>query len=369
MSVLRLVILFLRRLRHEIGPSLGLATLVLVTAFVFALGPRLLTATADDALRTTVAGYRAADRNVELVEQTRICACDPANPLADAEAEGERLERTVPDHLRSAIVDRVMAIDSTRWSVIDPQHVQAVLTIRWEPRALDHVTFVAGGAPAATSRTATIPAAGELPAFSAPVVEAALVEESAKRLGVGVGDTLLLRPDPRDPLPRAAPVGAAVEIVGIYRVANPDDAFWFDEPALVRPTQRVYSSEVQFLDVFALAAPAAYGPYFTATAASVTAFDRPTLDGLPIHYRWRLFVDPARLQAADVGQLQLDLRRLESTLPASGLSDGGAVVLSVLPTILALEDAAWRSALAVVAVVATGPAVIAAAAFALVALL
>ncbi|HEY3522278.1 MAG TPA: FtsX-like permease family protein [Candidatus Limnocylindrales bacterium] len=370
MSGFRLVLLFLRRARHEVGPSLALAGLVLITAFLFALGPRLLTATADDALRTTVTGYAVSDRSVELVEQTRICACDQADPLADAEAEGDRLQAMLPGHLRSTIADRVMAIDSTRWSVVEPQHVPAVLTIRWEPRALDHITFVAGRAPAGTTKTATIPSAGQLPAFTTPVMEAALVDESAEGLGVGVGDTLLLRPDPRDPLPRAAPVGTAVEIVGIYRISNPDDPFWFDEAALVHPTQRVYSSNVQFLDLFALAAPAAYAPYYTTSATSVgRSFNQAPLEGLPIHYRWRLFVDPARLRASDVGQLQLDLRRLQSTLPASGLSDGGAVIFSLLPTILQREDAAWQSALAVVAVVATGPAVIAGAAFGLVALL
>ncbi len=370
MSGPRLVVLFLRRLRLEPGPALALAGLVLATAFVFALGPRLLTATADDALRTTVAGYGVADRNLELVEQTRICACDPAHPLAAAEAEGDRLERTVPARLRSTIADRVMAIDSTRWSVVDPQHVQAVLTIRWEPRALDHVTFVDGRAPAATDRTAVVPAVGQFPAFTAPVIEAALVEESARDLGIGVGDTLLLRPDPRDPLARAAaPVGAAVEVVGIYRVPNPGDDFWFDDSALVRPTQRVYSAEVQFLDVVALAAPAGYGPYLTTTSRSVPTFGRSDAGGLPMHYRWRLFVDPARLEAADLGRLELDLRRLATSLPPSGLSAGDPVVFSLLPTILSREETAWRSALAVVAVVATGPAVVAAAAFGLVALL
>jgi putative ABC transport system permease protein len=369
MSLVRLPGLFLRRLRAEAAPSLAMAALVLVTAFLFGAAPGFLASTGDDALRSTVASHRAADRNVELVEQTRICACDGADPLADAEAEGERLQAEVPDRLRSAIVDRVLAVDTTRWYVVEPQHTQAVLTIRFEPRAVDHLTIVAGRLPGPTERTVTLPAVGQLPEVDAPVIEVALVEASADRLGVGIGDTFLLRPDPRDPLTRVAPVGAAVEVVGIYRVPQPNDAFWYDEQALLRPTERVYSAEVQFLDVYALAGSAGYPSLLTSTAAMLTTFGRPTADGLPIHYRWRLFVDPARLDAAGLGQLEVDLRRLESTHPASGLPDGGAIVHTLLPTILAREDVAWRSALAVVAVAAAGPAVIAAAAFGLVALL
>ncbi len=351
--------LFLRRLRAEPWTSVGVGGLVLVTAFLFAAAPRLLAATADDTLRTTVAREPVADRSLEFDEQDRILGGAADDPLAGAETEGAALQRALPDTLRSTISDRVLSIDTTRWSIVSPTAALAEMTIRFEPRAADHIRLSWGRLPAATDRTVVVPATTNDPEVKAPIYEVALAESSAAALRVGVGDTMLLRPSRFDPQAAGRSAAAAVEVVGVYTVPHPDDPFWYGEPALLRPTIRSISQEINFVDVFGLGAPVAYPTYLTETRQTA----------LPLRYHWRLTVDIDRLQAGAIAQLQADLRRLQSTLAANALGAGGAVLSSALLPILVRQDAEWRSALAVLAEMWTGPAVIAAAAFALVALL
>jgi len=356
---LALVRLFLERLRTERASTLALAAFVLATAFLFGLGPRLLAATADDVLRTTVGANPVADRNVAFDEQTRIRAGAADDPFEAVEEEGDALQAQLPDALATSFVDRVASADSTRWSVVSATGAGTIVTIRFEPRAFDRLRLVAGRWPGASDRTVVVPGTGTDPELRAPVYEAALVEASATKIGVHVGDLVLLRPDRRDPQAASLPMAAAVEVVGTYAPSDPADPFWYGEAALLRPTIRAISNEVQFTDVFALAAPAAYPRYVEATSDL----------GAPLRYRWRVQLDPARLDAATVGRVEAGLRRLETSLPASAYATGGAVVSSRLVDILGGEEAQWRSALAVLVVMATGPVAIAVAAFGLVALL
>ncbi|HET7026567.1 MAG TPA: FtsX-like permease family protein [Candidatus Limnocylindrales bacterium] len=360
MIAIHVVALFLRRLRSESIAVAGLMTLVLATALVFGAAPRLLSRVGDDALRTVVAGYPVPLRNLGFDEQTRICACTP-DPFADVEAEGANVEARVPPTLGSTIVDRVAAADTTRWSVVRPEQFPPVLTIRFEPRAFDHIRLVEGRLPAGAPRTITVPATPTDAAASSPVYEVVLAQASAAKIGVHVGETLFLRPDRTDRLASRSglPVRAAIEVVGIYAVPDPDEAFWFGEPALLHPTIRTVSSEVEFVDVFALAAPAAYPAYLAATSEAA----------LPLTYHWHLSVDVGRLDGANTGQVQADLRRAESIFPASAFGSGGPVLRSSLLSILVRQDGEWQSALAVVTAISIGPATVAGAAIALVALL
>jgi putative ABC transport system permease protein len=351
--------LFLRRLPSEPVAAVAIAALVLVTSALAATAPRLLTLAADDVLRSTVAAAPVAERDLQLDEQSRIGAGAADAPLGPVEEEGDALQGRVPDTLRATIVDRVTAVDTTRWSVVSQQGARSIVTIRFEPRAFDHVRLVAGRLPAPTSRQTTVPGTGTDPELTVPVVEVAIVDSSAAALGVGIGDTLLLRPDRSDPQAANLPTGTAIEVVGTYAVPNPGDPFWYGESALLHPTVRALSSDVQFLDVFGLAAPAAYTTLYTETQNV----------RLPFRYHWRLFVDPRRLAAGDAGQLQRDLRRLASSLPPSAFGQGGAVLTSSLLPILTREDGQWQSAIGVLAAIGTGPVAIAAAALGLVAAL
>jgi putative ABC transport system permease protein len=354
---------FLRRIRVEPVAIAGVGLVVLVTAFVFAVAPRLLARTADDALRTTVARSAVASRNLQLDERTRICACGD-QPLSGVESEGADLQQRVPPVLRSAISDRVASVDTTRWSVVATQPLPPVLTIRFEPRAFDHIRLVEGRLPAGAPRTVDVPATTTDAEGRSPVYEIALVRASADKIGAHVGDTIYLRPDRTDPQAAGLRLRAAVEVVGIYEVPDPGDPFWYGEAALLHPTVRAISAEIQYPDVYGLAAPGGYPIYLQATESPVSLRGE-----LPLRYHWRLIVDPSRLSATRTADLIADLRRLETVFPASEAGSGGAVVTSSLLDIVTRQDLQWRSALAVLTVMALGPASIALAALALVALL
>lgn len=357
-AALRVVALFLRRLRDERLATLGLAALVLVTTVVFAAAPRSLEGVANDALRTEVLAHPLPDRNLELAEQTRICACGE-QPLQRSEDEGQSLESRVPATLRSTLVDRVMAVDSPRFGVVSTTPSPSILTLRWEPRSLEHVQFVAGRPPAGAPTTVVVPATATDPEARSSLYEVALAESSAAALGVGAGSVLDLRPDRSDPLIRTTRQRLAVQVVGIYRPTDGAESFWFDEPALLRPTIRALSPEVQFVDVVALAGAPSYGTFLDETQAA----------GFPLRYRWRMFVDPDRLEAGSTAALIGDLRRLATLFPPADAAAGGAVVTTQLLSIVTRQDAAWHTALGVLAAIAIGPAAIAVAALALVALL
>jgi len=364
MPRLRVVTLFLRRLAVERPAAIGVAVVVLVTAVVFGAAPRLLARAADDALRDTVVRYPVASRNLQLDQRSRIAAATD-DPLAGVEAAGGDLQSRLPESIAATIGDRVASADTTRWSVVSGQPLPPVLTIRWEPREFEHIRFVEGSAPTGVGPSVVVPATPTDPEGPSPVYEIAMARPSADKIGAHVGDTIYLRADRTDPDAARVRVRAAVRLVGIYDVANPDDPFWYGEPALIHPTVRAISGEIQYPDVFALAAAPAYPAYLAATSRA----DAGRNGALPLRYRWRLFVDPARLSAAATGQMLVDLRRLESLFPAGSAARDSPVVSSSLLDILTLQDAQWRSALAVLTVMAIGPASVAIAAVGLVALL
>jgi hypothetical protein len=59
----------LRRLRDDRVPTFGIAFVVLVTATVFALAPRLLERVGDDAFRGVARQATAFNRNIALIEE------------------------------------------------------------------------------------------------------------------------------------------------------------------------------------------------------------------------------------------------------------------------------------------------------------
>src|SRR5215212_11435847 len=80
------VLVALRRLATDRAPAIGLGLLVLVTAFLVGVAPRLMDRVSDDALHGVVAEAPALGRNVALLEETGY-QFTPGNPLAAVEAE------------------------------------------------------------------------------------------------------------------------------------------------------------------------------------------------------------------------------------------------------------------------------------------
>jgi putative ABC transport system permease protein len=350
----------LRRLRDDRPAAIGLMGLVLMTAFVFAVGPRLLGQVADRALRDEVAAAPASVRDIQLVQERRI-GPGAGDPLGAVDAAGAELEAQVPATVSGLFVDRVYTADTPRWDVTSDTKTPSLLTLRVEQDVADHIRYVAGRPPTGELQTVFPP--GTAPSGVASLArEVALSTDTAAEMGVELGDTLQLVPDSTDPLGRGHNDHSAVEVVGLFEVPRPDEPYWSDDTTLELPTTRALTADLVFVNAIALLAPDAYPELMSATEAG----------GLPMRYAWRYRVDPRRLAAGSVDDVLVGLRRLESVFPTSAGVGGaakGTILRSGLLSFIDGQQARWRSAQAVLTAVAIGPAAVAGAALGLVVLL
>ena len=147
-------------------------------------------------------------------------------------------------------------------------------------------------------------------------------------------------------------------MVGIYTVDDPTDEFWMNDSSLELPTVLVISPDLQLI-------------YGTALL-SADAYSALIGNGLPARYAWRYFIDPDRLDAGRLDQLTADLRQMRTRYPPFVTTLRDADVTTLQTGLLELLDgyaAERRTAEAVLVTASLGPAAVATAAVALVALL
>ncbi len=351
----------LRRLGQERVPALGLILLVLVTAFLFAVAPRLLSRVADDALRAEVSGASATVRNVQLIQERRL-GTSRGDPMAPVDSAGADLGAEIPASVSRLFADRLYTVDTPRFRVMSPTKTPSLLSLRVQQGVAGQIRYTAGRAP--TGSLQAVPSGPGAPRPSQPTTayEVALSTESAAAMGVKLGDTLELMLDPTDRLNRGKLHKAAATVVGIFEATDPRAAYWSDDTTLQRPTKLAFSPENIQLNAIALIAPEAY-PVLLADTDEI---------GLPLRYSWRWYVDPGRLEAGSVDDLEVGLRRMEtvyqSTPVGSGLASG-TILRSGLLGFVEGQQERWASVRAILTVVAIGPAAVAAAALGLVVLL
>lgn len=348
----------LRRLRQDRAPAFGLAVLALVTAFAFALAPRVLDRVADEALRNEVAAARPAARNIRLIEERRIV---PRDGVEAVRAVGERLETRLPARVRALLSDRGFVVESPRWLVRDASLPRSTIRLRWHPGVESRLRLVEGAFPTGATATMDAPGTdGEEP-VTLRVLEAALPAAAAELLRVAVGDRIELLVDATDRLAIGHRDRVAIDIVGIYETRDETDEYWLDDLPLTRPSVREINSENAFFDATALLAPESYPVLVDVTREPE----------LPLRYEWRYFVDPGRLDAATIGELLVEVRRMETLFPATASPEflSPTTIRSGLVRIVETQRARWAAAEAILMVVGIGPAAVAAAALALVALL
>ena len=351
----------LRRLRLAPVQTAALALLVGVTALVFAVAPRALQSTGDAILRDELQAAPVDARSLELVQLARIEAGSP-DLLANVSTRGAGFEAQFPPEVARLVSGTDVVVDTTRFRLEAPTLEDRTLRLRIQPPAAGHIHFVDGAFP--TGTTTTLPAGSvtdpTFPPGPVTVVPVALSTASAAALQAQVGQTLLISLDPTDLANRGAQLGLAVEVTGIFAVDEPTDAFWFDDASLDQPVIRSLSALAQVQDVTALLAPSVYPALL---AASDTEQE-------PLRYHWRYTVDVTRLDQAGAPGVITQLRRLQGLFPsAAGPAGPDPVLQGALGQLLEAEQASWQAAQVVLAVVAIGPAMVAAAALALMAVL
>ncbi|HEX5015407.1 MAG TPA: FtsX-like permease family protein [Candidatus Limnocylindrales bacterium] len=357
--------LAIRRFREGRAAVLGLVVLVLVTAACAAAAPRVFDRFADDALRGEVTNATPFQRNIQLVEESFITSGDPGDRMSRVAAEGETLEQRIPDRVRGLFRDRSFLAETIRWAVQEDTNDPGFVRLRVQQDVDDHVTFVEGRPPTDATRRVRLPV--PLPADGVPkevdttVLEVALSVESLQRIGLSVGDRWVLEPDTNDRLVGRSSdlLPGAIDVVGAFEPNDPDEEYWLDDTALIRPSIH-RSGDRDFVYMTAMIDPEAYDELIASTASS----------RYPIHYAWRYFTDVDKLQSEQLPAVVADLRRLDGTFSsASGPVIEGTLLQSGLLPLLESVQARWASVASVLAVVGLGPAAVGIAALALVGVL
>lgn len=350
---MRLLAMYVRRLRTERAPSVAFILLVGVTAFAAAVAPRLLARTADEALRSSVMAADPATTNVELVEEHRIADLDAVAELRESH------HAAIPPSVRSLFTDRYFAIDTPFWAVLTETPESSTIRLRIQEDVEQHITLVAGRAPTETVRRATIAESGSDDPI--PVFETAFAASAAAELDVEVGETVVLGRDPTDPLAADLFEPIAVDVVGTFETIDRADPYWAGDTEVGEAWIRSVSDDVEFRAAIGLLSPAAYRALLDATAGGDS----------PLRYHWRYLVAPERIDSEAAPELIADLRRMEGLFPATATSSPirGTLLRSGLLTLVELQQARWRSVEAVLAVVAVGVAAVAVLALTLVAIL
>ncbi len=353
-------IVALRRIRLDLAPTLGVLALVLATALIAALAPRVLASLADDAVRGSVAGAPAAARNIVLIEHTTIGDGPPGDPLAEVRAAGDALRETFPPRVERLVASQDAVVDSNRFRLQKPTTDPAFIRFRIQEGIDGHIRYVEGRAP--TAQVETRDDVGPEALDGVPVFETGVSRATADRFGLVLDEVVSLLGDTGDPLLGRTPqdVYAFARITGIYVVPDETTEFWLDDPLAIHPVIRALSSEVQLLDAALVVDPAAHAP--------LSAFYGQL--GRPLRYAWRYFVDDGAITARAVPGLITAFRRLEVQYPSANVTAGGNTAMRTgLLEILQGFDAEWAAAESIVAVMAAGPALIALATLALVAVL
>ena len=363
------VLVALRRLRDDRAPAIGLGLLILVTATVFGLAPRLIDRVGDDALHGVARAATAFQRNVALLEE-QVLPPGKDDPLANITKEGDRLDAKVPASVRALVGERLTVVDSARFEIQANTPDPSFIRFRIQPGAEQRIRYVAGTAPTARREQILMPEElrrflpREEPPSTEPVqvtiLETAISTEAAEAIVKTVGDLVFLTFDRRDPLAQQSPGVVATRITGLFEVNDPADRFWYEDQMLNHVGIRTIGGDTRFLDVGGILPAESYG----------TLIEAGQFFGTPVRMTWRHLIDPERLASAQLGSLLADLRRLETAFPQTQVTNGalpGVAMRSGLLPLLVAHQARWTSASAILTVVAIGPAAVAFAALALVA--
>ena len=363
------ILVALRRLRDDRAPAIGLALLVLATATVFGVAPRLIDKVGGDALHGVVAAASAFNRNIALIQQ-QIIPADPDVPLKGIDQRGDELDGQIPGSVRAVIAQRTVVVDSARFTIQGKTPDPSFIRFRIQPGAAERVHYVAGVAPTAAPQTVLLPEdlrhllPREEPPSTAPVqinvLETSISTEASHVINRTVGDLVFLSFDDHDPLASRTPGVVAARITGLFEVNDATDPFWYEDQSINHVGIRSPGGDTKLIDVGALLPEEAYDGLLHSGQ----------LFGVPMRITWRHFVDSERLTSARLDALIVDLRRLETSFPQTQITasspDATAMQSGLLPLLVA-HQARWASASAVLTVVAIGPAAVAFAALALVA--
>ncbi len=331
---------WLRRVRDDKIAALGLVVLVVVTAFLAALAPRVLERVSDDAIQTEVEATPSNDRDIQLT-QVQHFGSRPLDTLGDVTAMANHLAVDFPTTVNAILTGVTDIAETPTWQVVSGTGSVGLMSLRVQPGFEDHIRLVEGRLP--RGQITSIPdqrpeavAGGQLPVF-----EAVMSSSAAAQMQATVGSTVVLRPSPFDPLAKTYSLGLGVTIVGLYEVDGAADSSWIDSQDVETYSLLAQGSNTVYVQTTVLLSSDSYG-YVISNIQQ---------QRVPLRYTWRYTVDPSAIGAATIDGLITGLVRMQSVFPAvAAASDQSGVpaLRSALLRVLQAHQARWTSASAVI---------------------
>jgi putative ABC transport system permease protein len=350
----------LKRIGDDRGATIGFALLVLVTALLAALAPRVLAALADEAVRAEVRSAPVVARSIVLLEDRTFGQGPDDDPLAEVRNVGDQLFQTFPASIQVLVARRDIQVESGRYRVQKETTDPAFVRLRIQEGIDDHIRYVAGRPP--TSTVIARNEVGPQAVNDVPVYEAAISSDTARQFGIELGETVPLVGDQGDQLIGRTPTDqyAFATITGIYEALDPGTDWWLNDPQLIHPVIRALSLEVQLLDAALLVDPGTHG--------ALARYSSPGGQGL--RYSFREFLDPERISDRTLAGLITDFHRLLVAYPSANVTPATDTALRTgMAAMLETHQARWAAAEGIIAVMALGPALVGIATLGLIAVL
>ncbi|MGD2042544.1 MAG: hypothetical protein PVJ28_02775, partial [Acidimicrobiia bacterium] len=319
-----------RQLASEPAVVASIAIAVLITALLLAAGPRLLEQVSNEDLNATVSEPPPAQRNIRVEREVRIGPGPSDNPLGPIRGSGDGFaESAIPPAVSAVISDHYFVVDSPEFAVSPmpgespPHPFDTFIRFRYQEHIEERLTLVEGTMPAPQDPVEMLVGAecphdaadrdrlAELLADSGPdeAVDCTLEEvphfqvvvseQTSIDMGYGVGDMVVLRPDPSDRLffglsLQDLEYQLVLSISGIAEFSDPGEEYWYGDTSLHRPAIQE-NADLRIVFATGLTSPDDYRALLTATGMA---------DRL---YTWRHFVDPDLVQESDVHVLLSEL--------------------------------------------------------------
>ena len=351
--------LFLRRLRVERRLALVLVVVVLLSALLFAAIPRFYNRMTDDGLRHEMRSSTTALANVQMLEQSFPFGGPEGLSVDAIPQHGSELAAALPPALAGLFGTRDYVAQSAEYRIDLPESAPAwpqyFIRTRLQSRIDDQVRLVQGRMPSATDETVTIQvpvldergeATDQTQDVDVPVIEVAISSDAAQAAGMKVGERLSTTLNEGPPVIFGPNGGTPadklyIDIVGRFDILDPSSEYWYDD-VLLQKANTTGSIDNPMIHVIGLLSSDGY--------ARLVAQQNVIFE-----YRWQYSVDPDRIDAERLPEVEAAVRKVRTDYPAFVNRFGGETALRTgLDGIFARFEAQRRLTAAMLAVVTMG---------------
>ncbi len=365
-----------RELRSQPAVVASLTIAVFLSTFVIGAAPRLLEKVAADDLYATVSEPLPSQRNIRVERAGRYGTGPNSDPFSPVRQVGDSFaESSFPPSVLSVVSGHYFVVESPQFTVSplpgeDPPHpFPTFVRFRYQEHIEDNSSLVEGSLPMSREPVPTLEGVecpdsepdrqdlqrrlqagesfdGDCQLIDVPHYEMAITADTASAMGLGVGSTVILRPDSTDPQYFGLSVQdlsfeIMLTISGIVELSDESEEYWFGDPTLHNPNIQE-NADLRIIYARGLMSPDDYR-----SLAS-------TLGEARWAYTWRYFVSPEAVRDSDVETLQSDLATLQLDYPQATARATDLVVLTRLPDLLSAHLEQRKETIALMAIGAAG---------------